>query len=99
VDRIELPPERALGHPDAYLRTALHELGHWTGHPRRLDRDTLNRGDREGRGSDAWAREEPHAEIASMMAGDRLGLGHDPDATPPMRKRGPGSAGPTTRVL
>ena len=78
-DRIELPPETAFGHPDAYLRTALHELGHWSGHPDRLDRDTLNRGDREGRGSDAWAREELRAEIASMMTGDRLGLGHDPE--------------------
>ena len=79
ADRIELPPERAFGHPEAYLRTALHELGHWSGHPDRLDRDSLRRGAREGRGSDAWAREELRAEIASMLTGDRLGLGHDPD--------------------
>ena len=78
-DRIELPPERAFGHPEAYLRTALHELGHWSGHPQRLGRESLRRGDREGRGSDAWSREELRAEIASMMVGDRLGLGHDPE--------------------
>ncbi len=79
ADRIELPPQRAFGHPEDYLRTALHELGHWTGHPHRLDRDSLRRGDREGRGSDAWAGEELRAEIASMMTGDRLGLGHGPE--------------------
>lgn len=77
ADRIELPPRSAFGTPEAYLRTALHELGHWTGHPQRLDRDSLRRGDREGRASDEWAREELRAEIASMLTGDRLGLGHD----------------------
>jgi len=78
ADRIELPPESAFGDPEAYLRTALHELGHWTGHPDRLARDSLRRGEREGRGSEDWAREELRAEIASMMTGHDLELGHDP---------------------
>ncbi len=73
TDRIELPPEREFAGPEAYLRTALHELGHWTGHPDRLRR----RGTHEGFGSEAWAREELRAEIASMLIGDRLELGHD----------------------
>ncbi len=79
ADRIELPPEREFAGPEAYLRTALHELGHWTGHPDRLARRTHHSGTREGVGSEAWAREELRAEIASMLIGDRLQLGHDPE--------------------
>ncbi len=78
ADRIELPPKEAFGHAADYLRTAVHELGHWTGHPDRLDRETLRRGMAEGFGSEEWAREELRAEIASMLVGDRLELGHDP---------------------
>ena len=63
--------------PDAYLRTALHELGHWTGHPDRLNRACLTRGVAAGYGSQEYAREELRAGIASMMVGDRLELGHD----------------------
>ncbi len=77
-DRIILP--HRVRFPDAagYYRTALHEMGHWTGHPDRLNRATLRRGVVQGQGSEAYAREEMRAEIASMMTGDRLGLGHQP---------------------
>lgn len=43
-----------------------------------MDRQTLRRGFEGGRESADWAREELRAEIASMMAGDDLELGHDP---------------------
>ena len=40
-DRIVVPDERDCGAPPTYHRIALHELGHWIGHPHRLDRATL----------------------------------------------------------
>ena len=77
-DRILLPAERDCGVPPAYHRIALHELGHWTGHPDRLDRATLVRGIESGFASPDYAREELRAEIGSLVMGDRLGIGHDP---------------------
>jgi antirestriction protein ArdC/phage/plasmid primase-like uncharacterized protein len=71
-DEIRLPPKDHFPTADAYYSTALHELGHWTGHESRLDR--------EGGpfGSEPYAREELRAEIASWMLAQDLGLGHDP---------------------
>ena len=77
-DRIALPTKGRFGGPTAYLQTALHELGHWTGDPSRMNRDTLVRGVDDGYGSSRYTREELRAEIASMMAGKRLPIGHDP---------------------
>ena len=57
---------------DAYTHTALHELGHATGHPSRLNRLTLV--DHKGFGSETYAREELRAEIAAMMTGEQLGV-------------------------
>ncbi len=56
-----------------YYATALHELGHWTGHASRLNRDLAH-----PFGSVGYAREELRAEIASMILGSELGIGHDP---------------------
>ena len=72
-DEIHLPPRGAFESSDKYYGTALHELGHWTGHSSRLDR--------EGGpfGSELYAREELRAEIASWMISSELGLSHDPD--------------------
>ena len=36
------------------------------------------RGDQEGFGSPAYAKEELRAEISAMMTGERVGVGHDP---------------------
>lgn len=73
TDDIHLPLRTAFKSPDAYYATVLHELGHWTGHPTRLQRDLTG-----GFGSEAYAKEELRAELASMMIGERLGIGHDP---------------------
>jgi len=73
TDSITLPERRQFKSPDGYYATALHELGHWTGHPSRLDRDLSN-----PFGSEAYAREELRAEIASYLLGERLEIGHDP---------------------
>ncbi len=43
-DRIVLPFRERFGSAPGYYQAALHELGHWTGHPSRLDRETLTKG-------------------------------------------------------
>ena len=73
TDRIHLPHKHQFETPDRYYATALHELGHWTGHESRLNRDLAH-----PFGSEGYAREELRAEIASMLLGNELGLGHDP---------------------
>ena len=77
-DRIELPDPERFASRQAYYRTAIHEVGHWTGHPSRLNRPTLAGGLAGGLGSREYAREELRAEIHSYLTGCRLGLGHDP---------------------
>lgn len=73
TDSIHLPPKEQFKSAAHYYATALHELGHWSGHPSRLQRDLGH-----PFGSDAYAREELRAEIASMILGAELGIGHDP---------------------
>ncbi len=72
TDSIHLPDKGQFSTPDNYYATALHELGHWTGHQSRLDRDLVH-----PFGSEGYAKEELRAEIASMILGDELGIGHD----------------------
>jgi putative DNA primase/helicase len=72
-DKITLPLRERFPTADGYFATALHELGHWTGHPTRLDRDLAH-----PFGSEGYAKEELRAEIASLMLGDELSIGHDP---------------------
>lgn len=61
-DFIRLPPRGDFITPADYFCTALHELGHWTAHPSRLDRDLRHR-----YGSTAYAREELIAELTSAF--------------------------------
>ncbi|GIU51772.1 hypothetical protein TUM4438_42570 [Shewanella sairae] len=72
-DSIHLPEKEQFDEAGKYYATALHELGHWTGHPSRLNRDLAN-----PFGSEAYAKEELRAEISSMILGEELGIGHDP---------------------
>lgn len=73
TDSVRLP-ERSQFHSEAlFYATALHELGHATGHPTRLDRDPGG-----PFGSEGYAKEELRAEIASLILGNDLGIGHDP---------------------
>lgn len=78
TDQVVLPEKVQFPSADHYYQTAMHELGHATGHPDRLNRDTLQQGVKDGFGSENYAREELRAEISAMMTGDRLGTGHDP---------------------
>lgn len=73
TDSIHLPPKEQFKSAANYYATALHELGHWSGHSSRLDRDLGH-----PFGSEAYAKEELRAEIASMLLGAELGIGHDP---------------------
>ena len=73
TDSIHLPHKHQFPTPDRYYATALHELGHWTGHELRLNRDLAH-----PFGSEGYGREELRAEIASMLLSGELGIGHDP---------------------
>jgi antirestriction protein ArdC/phage/plasmid primase-like uncharacterized protein/tRNA G10 N-methylase Trm11 len=73
TDSIHLPDKEQFPSANNYYATALHELGHWTGHSSRLDRDLSN-----PFGSQGYAKEELRAEIASMILGAEIGTGHDP---------------------
>ena len=72
TDHIQLPPEAAFHGPHEWAAVALHELGHWTGHAKRLARDLSGRF-----GSGAYAQEELRAELASVFIGTTLGLPTD----------------------
>lgn len=72
-DKIRLPLKEQFSSADRYYATLLHEMGHWTGHKDRLDRTLMN-----SFGTPEYAREELRAEIASMLMGTELHIGHDP---------------------
>ncbi|MEO7786261.1 MAG: zincin-like metallopeptidase domain-containing protein [Sphingomicrobium sp.] len=69
ADYVQVPPQPAFDHQIDYYRTALHELGHWTGHPSRLGRDQSH-----PFGSADYAREELCAELASAYLCAALGI-------------------------
>ncbi len=62
LDFVSVPPRQAFPDPTNFYRTALHELGHWTGHASRLNRDQSG-----GHGGADYAREELVAEMASAF--------------------------------
>lgn len=71
-DFIQMPLKEQFENETKYYAVAFHELGHWTGHADRLDRKM------EGRfGSEEYAHEELRAEIASLMIGSELKIGHN----------------------
>ena len=73
TDSIHLPLKEQFPSAGDYYSTLLHELGHWTGHATRLNRNLS-----DPFGSIGYAREELRAEIASMIIGSELGIGYDP---------------------
>ncbi|WP_380871569.1 antirepressor [Sphingomonas sp. DBB INV C78] len=62
ADYVQVPPQPAFHHQIDFYRTAFHELGHWTGHGTRLNRDQSGQF-----GSVDYAKEELIAEIASAF--------------------------------
>ncbi|ODP35088.1 zincin-like metallopeptidase domain-containing protein [Pandoraea sp. ISTKB] len=74
ADRIHLPPREAFPTPLDYYEVALHELGHWTGHSSRLNRDLTG-----SFGSASYAREELRAQMASLFLSAELGVPFNPE--------------------
>lgn len=72
-DEIHLPGRDQFKDQTAYYSTALHELGHWTGHESRLRREFGG-----SFGSVEYAKEELRAELSSYFMADKLGIPHDP---------------------
>jgi antirestriction protein ArdC len=66
ADFISMPHFDAFKDSDSFDATSFHELGHWTAHKSRLDRDLKNRF-----GSRDYAAEELVAELASALCGIR----------------------------
>jgi antirestriction protein ArdC len=62
ADYIQVPPPAAFFEPINWHRTVCHELGHWSGHVSRLNRDFSG-----GFGSSAYAREELIAEMTGAF--------------------------------
>jgi len=72
-DEIHLPPKENFANEGDYYPIAFHELGHWTRHPSRLNREN------GPFGSESYAREELRAHIASWMLSQDLGIAFKPD--------------------
>ncbi len=72
-DEVHLPVRGAFASAYDFYSTALHEIGHATGHEARLSREF------GPFGSEVYAKEELKAEMASYMISRELGLGHNPD--------------------
>lgn len=74
LDKIQMPLAETFAGDYAYMCTLLHEAGHSTGHPSRLDRDMSG-----GFGSLEYAKEELRAEIASAFTAQALHLSYKAD--------------------
>lgn len=72
TDSVTMPTKKQFSESARYYAVLLHELGHWTGHETRLDRQLGSKF-----GKEAYAKEELRAEIASLMLGSELKIGHD----------------------
>ena len=68
-DSVTVPTMKQFEHIEEFYSTAFHELGHSTGHEKRLDRKIMN-----SFGSDPYSREELVAEITSASILNILGL-------------------------
>ena len=69
LDYVQVPPPQAYFEPTNWHRTALHELGHATGHPSRLGRDMSG-----GFGTKKYAFEELVAEMNAAFCCASLGI-------------------------
>lgn len=68
-DEIQLPERSDFYSLHEFYGTALHEIGHSTGHEKRLNRDLSGKF-----GSPEYAEEELRAEIASMFIAQQVGV-------------------------
>ena len=68
-DIINLPDAEAFTDAGSFYATSLHELGHWTGHETRLNRQLKN-----SHGSEDYAKEELIAELTAAFLCAELGI-------------------------
>ena len=68
-DKVYMPDRESFDSDAAYYAVLMHEIGHWSGHETRLNREFGF-----DRKAPAYAREELRAEMASAMLSMRLGL-------------------------
>jgi antirestriction protein ArdC len=73
-DHIQMPLFECFDDPEAYYASLAHEAVHWTGHPRRLDRDLLS----NAAGTAGYAHEELVAELGSAFLCADLDLALEP---------------------
>ena len=65
-----MPPFEAFRDAESYYATLVHEMSHWTRHPKRLDRDF----GRKRFGDEGYAMEELVAELGSAFLAADLGI-------------------------
>jgi antirestriction protein ArdC len=76
ADRVQLPPFESFTDAESYYATLLHELTHWTRHPKRLDREF----GRKRWGDEGYAAEELVAELGAAFLCADLGITPEPRA-------------------
>jgi len=69
ADTITLPLRGQFKGTEEFYETSLHELGHWTGHPKRLNRDLFNQSTKAD-----YAKEELVAELTTAFLSVELGF-------------------------
>jgi antirestriction protein ArdC len=72
LDAITLPPRSAFENPAEFYSTAFHEMGHSTGHAKRLNREGITGSD--GFGGHVYGREELVAEMTSAFLCAEAGI-------------------------
>lgn len=75
-DVISMPPRAAFHQAGGYESVLLHEAGHATGHPDRMNREAIAQN--RPFGSPEYAREELRAEMTSAIMSREFGVPHDP---------------------
>jgi putative DNA primase/helicase len=77
-DYIQLPQKEQFHDAPSYYATGCHELIHWTGNEKRLNRETLTKSRGISAADEHYSREELVAEIGSWLLALETGIPHDP---------------------
>jgi antirestriction protein ArdC len=72
TDHVQLPEKDCFTDAPTHYSTACHELAHWSGHPSRLNRETLTESYKFG--DQSYASEELVAEVASAFMAAETGI-------------------------
>lgn len=71
-DLVKLPPRESFHRAEGYFTTAYHELCHSTGHPKRLNRESLSK--HASFGSEDYSKEELIAELGASFLAGHMGI-------------------------